>query len=114
MYLFLMVYWWLAALYSKSRFAGFNSRLDRSKFPFRVATGIRWQDFDFALLFCSKTVLFGQNRANSRLNGKNREARISCRTRRTCRAPHLTPTLSPQGAERGKSKGTRYSAAALT
>jgi hypothetical protein len=47
-----------------SRFGGFNSRLDRQKFPFGPATGIGLQDVDWACGFHGQTALLGAKTMN--------------------------------------------------
>jgi hypothetical protein len=62
-------------LHYNSRFDLFNSRLGANKFPFswlRELAGKRLTYFDFR---SAETVLFAEDRENSRFHGNNRELR---------------------------------------
>jgi hypothetical protein len=71
--LFWIVYWWLAALGSNSRFGGFNSRLSRQKFPFRQQREFPRKHLIYLAVSSTKVALTGRNRKNSRFYGNNRE-----------------------------------------
>jgi hypothetical protein len=72
--LFGIVYWWLAALGSNSRFGGFNSRLGRREFPFGAPREFAYKGLICLAVFSAKTTPIGQNRKNSRFCARNRES----------------------------------------
>ena len=82
MFLFLVLLWCSAVVYDAGartvfavipRFGEFNSRLGGCKFPVRITTGIREQELDLLHVFAAKRRLRGENRLNSRFDGKNRQ-----------------------------------------
>jgi len=95
MYLFLILFWGhaVAGPYDASnilfcnsrhsRFGEINSRLGSLKFPIKGATGILRKYLVCRIIFAAERRAQGQNRRNSRLNGKNREPH----PRRSSRAP---------------------------
>ena len=66
-----------------SRFGEFNSRLGRHEFPFRSATGITRMRLIQLTVFEAERPLRGENRKNSRFNGKSRELGKTWRRRPT-------------------------------
>src|SRR6516165_5494419 len=74
MYLLIVFLLCLANRFSRnSRLGRFNSRLARNKFPFSSSTGIRCKDLNLLAVLTVDRQWSGENRKNSRLNGKNRE-----------------------------------------
>src|SRR6516164_5913049 len=74
MCLLLLLVWCSGVIgYGNSRFGGFNSRLGRRKSPFGVATGICGSLLNSLAVFAMESRPGGQNRKNSRYDGKNRD-----------------------------------------
>jgi hypothetical protein len=62
-----------------SRFDAFNSRLGRCKFPFSTPRELLGNGLIWLIFFAAKRRLEREIGENSRLNGKNREAREGAR-----------------------------------
>src|SRR5262249_30730735 len=75
--LFLVLFWCTsiacAVLPQNSRFGALNSRLGANKFPFNGRRELTGKRLIHLILFGAETVLFSQDRENSRFHGNNRE-----------------------------------------
>ena len=81
MWLFQLLFWCAAVVTgSNSRFRGFDSRLGSNKFPFSRLRELARKVLTYLTVFGAKTAVLGENRENSRFQGKNREFRCAGKT----------------------------------